>query len=143
MPGLWYRDSREVCALAEAAAAEDRLLSAVVRLQRSLRLASPAVTRTGACTVTSRQALSGDTRSPGVDSPGLQTVITPGEISGYEQCGFAIGLRVLPGYLIFFMNSSTGMAGSVIIWIEPREPISTDIFMTVSLSGASTMFTKS
>jgi hypothetical protein len=46
-------------------------------------------------------------------------------------------------YFIFLMNSSTGRAGSVVIWTEPRAPISTDIFMTVSLFGASTMFKKS
>ncbi len=46
-------------------------------------------------------------------------------------------------YLIFLINSSTGMAGKVVMCTDPREPISTDIFMTVSLSGASTRFAKS
>ena len=41
------------------------------------------------------------------------------------------------------MKSSTGMAGIVIIWTEPRAPSSTEIRETVSLSGASSTVTKS
>ena len=41
------------------------------------------------------------------------------------------------------MNLSMGMAGRLIICMVPRDPSSTETRVIVSLSGASTMFTKS
>ena len=41
------------------------------------------------------------------------------------------------------MKASSGIAGIVIIWTEPRAPISMETEVTVSLSGASRIVTKS
>jgi len=48
-----------------------------------------------------------------------------------------------PGHFSVLMNWSIVIAGSVMIWMVPRDPSATEIFAMVSLPGASTTFTKS
>jgi len=59
-----------------------------------------------------------------------------------KACGYKNLIKSAP-YFSFLIKSFTGIAARVRSCTDPLEPSSTDIFITASLFGASTIFTKS